>query len=82
MHSPRRIALVTALALVASCESPVTPLDAVATRQGRGHRAPRIDMLDLGTLGGTSSTATGINHRGQVIGTSDVAGGGAHAFLW
>jgi probable HAF family extracellular repeat protein len=36
---------------------------------------------DLGTLGGTNSSATGINAFGQVTGLSDVAGNtGTHAF--
>ena len=41
-------------------------------------------MTDLGTLGGPNSEATGLNYVGstQVVGTSDVAGGGTHAFVY
>ena len=40
-------------------------------------------MIDLGTLGGTNGGAGGLNNRGQVAGTSNLAGDlTAHAFLW
>ncbi|MGA8607836.1 MAG: hypothetical protein WB616_13190 [Candidatus Sulfotelmatobacter sp.] len=42
-------------------------------------------MTDLGTLGGTIGNAQCVNHRGQIIGTSDLSGdliGNYHAFLW
>jgi probable HAF family extracellular repeat protein len=40
-------------------------------------------MLDLGTLGGTLATASGINNRGQVAGVSNLAGDLTfHPFLW
>ena len=32
--------------------------------------------------GGTSSNASGINSKGQVVGAADTAGGQVHAFLW
>ncbi len=37
---------------------------------------------DLGTLGGNSSIAFGINNSGQVVGQSATAGGGYDAFLY
>ena len=40
-------------------------------------------MVDLGTLGGLFAVATKLNRRGQVAGTSDLAGDQtAHPFLW
>ena len=39
-------------------------------------------MTDLGTLGGTTSYATAINDRGQVVGNSPTIAGVTHAFLY
>ena len=38
--------------------------------------------VDLGTIGGTSSQAFGINAVGQVVGWSTTGGSGTHAFMW
>jgi probable HAF family extracellular repeat protein len=37
---------------------------------------------DLGTLGGRSSQAEGIDDQGRIVGTSQVANGDSHAFVW
>lgn len=39
-------------------------------------------IRDLGTLGGASSTARGINEARQVVGVSDLGAGQQHAFIW
>jgi len=39
-------------------------------------------MIDLGILGGTTSSGTAINEKGQVVGYSRVETGERHAFLW
>ena len=39
-------------------------------------------MIDLGTLGGTYSSARGINERGQVVGSNTIGSGESRAFLW
>ncbi|MFN7936918.1 MAG: hypothetical protein U0R19_26590 [Bryobacteraceae bacterium] len=39
-------------------------------------------VQDLGTLGGSASTAYAISENGLIAGTSDIAGGAYHAFVW
>jgi len=39
-------------------------------------------MVDLGTLGGVSSVAYGINNKGQIVGYSDLSNGATRAFLY
>lgn len=43
---------------------------------------PLYNIIDLGTLGGLTSVALGINNLGQVAGGADLANGKRHAFLW
>jgi probable HAF family extracellular repeat protein len=44
-----------------------------------GRPAPPVD---LGTLGGTNSSARGINRSGQIVGGSDTSSVASRAFLW
>lgn len=39
-------------------------------------------LIDIGTLGGTNSYGEAINDHGQVVGFSDIVGGGSHAFSY
>ena len=39
-------------------------------------------MTDLGTLGGATSQANGINDNGQIVGYSTTASGQIHAFFY
>jgi probable HAF family extracellular repeat protein len=56
------------------CLTPSNQIHAALWRDGK--------FTDLGTLGGTSSTAAGINATGQVVGQSFTLDGQTHAFLW
>ncbi|MCH7925062.1 MAG: hypothetical protein IIC51_05970, partial [Planctomycetes bacterium] len=47
-----------------------------------GPFVPHYTIIDLGTLGGFSSVALGINELGQVCGGADRSDGRRRAFLW
>ena len=56
-----------------------------ANSNGQSHAfryTPGSPLLDLGTLGGTTSAPTGLDGKGDVVGTSMLYDGTRHAFLW
>jgi len=59
----------------------VLPVVAVGAAAGRSATST-YTIFDLGTLGGATSVALGINDLGQVCGGADMADGKRHAFLW
>lgn len=61
------------------------PTQRLAVERLDDRLCPSATVLDLGTLGGASSTASAVNASGQVVGQSYIAGGtqtNQHAFLW
>src|SRR4051812_34193143 len=62
------------------------PCFLLALSWGWGHNLSAevlYSVTDLGTLGGVSSVARGINNAGQVVGSSDTSTGtSSHAFLY
>jgi probable HAF family extracellular repeat protein len=55
-----------------------------ATDFGTEHAFAYVNgkMMDLGTLGGQTSVANGVNDSGIVVGYSNIAGGGNDAFVY
>ena len=57
----------------------------ISLHNGQGSRGYFYDgaaVRDIGTLGGASTIAVGLNDAGQVIGRSDTALGATDAFVW
>lgn len=44
--------------------------------------SPRFELQGLGTLGGATSSARGLNDHGQVVGSAELGDGNVHAFLY
>src|SRR5580765_2460647 len=66
-------------AMLVGCQAPSGPADPQASI---GTPFVQYQVVDLSTLGGTSSFAADVNGRGQVVGASSTADGVNHAFLW
>jgi probable HAF family extracellular repeat protein len=72
-----------ALVTVAACDGPVRGTEPVRTLDAPvAAGTPQFTLRSLGTLGGDTSAAIAINEQSAVVGYSDVADGGQHAFLW
>jgi probable HAF family extracellular repeat protein len=55
---------------------------AATTVAGQGRTSQLYSITDLGTLGGSSSEALGLNLFGDVVGTAATSTGASHAFLY
>jgi probable HAF family extracellular repeat protein len=70
------------LALTVPWNPPAGAAPTSPTEGGTPAPALAYQALDLGTLGGPSSYATGMNDHGVVVGDADTADGQRHGFLW
>ena len=87
MIPTRRMLVIVAAVLVVSCaerDAPTSPEIDPAGAMGKkpGAGGSGITIVDLGTLGGPSSMAHGINDLYQIVGFSTTTGGAGHGFLW
>ena len=85
----RTLLLLPALALLlTSCSDTRVPTEpdpmpeAAQPRFDITATTPEYMTIDLGTLGGSWSSARAINEAGQVVGYSATASGDTRAFLW
>jgi probable HAF family extracellular repeat protein len=75
--------LSSAMALgVLACASEQTTTEPVAPASPSLATAATYTRRDLGTLGGSESEAKDINGAGEVVGWSESASAGTHAFRW
>src|SRR5688500_17747772 len=81
---PSNTVLLTSLALtMLACTSEETPTEPSSDGTSALAAGAAYSAVDLGTLGGGSAIARGINPAGQVVGESFLEGSSSfHAFLW
>src|SRR6202521_1868957 len=77
----RILTYITAMTVFAVLATPIRT--AAQSQQGHSEGHARYIVTNLGTLGGTSSVANGINNKGWVMGQANLQGDQTgHAFLW
>jgi probable HAF family extracellular repeat protein len=77
----RILTYITAMTVFAVLATPIRT--AAQSQQGHNEGHARYTVTNLGTLGGTSSVANGINNKGWVMGQANLQGDQTgHAFLW
>jgi probable HAF family extracellular repeat protein len=69
---------------VSACEdqNPVQPSSNPTSNASSVQAGHTYTAVDLGTLGGSHSEGMAINASGKVVGSSAIASGATHAFLW
>ncbi len=77
----RSMTMALALGLVA-CDSEEAPTEPSGGARPALAAVAGYTAVDLGTLGGSNSSAFAINPAGQVVGYSVTGAGEGHAFLW
>lgn len=74
--------LSTLLARSAGVAGALVLMTGVTVVPARAQVVPPTTLIDLGTLGGSSSRANDVNKAGVVVGASQTADGSEHAFIW
>ncbi len=72
----------SSILLIAGCAQDASLLEPKVSKNAQTNTTAPISIIDLGTLGGSSSEAYGINDQGQVVGSSLNAQFQTRAFVW
>jgi probable HAF family extracellular repeat protein len=87
-NSTRFVASTQLVANITIAIDAITDLYDVAVTTSRGRKGIGTELFtvsavtDLGTFGGATSLARGVNSQGQVTGVSDLPDGSYHTFIW